>query len=244
MSFQPTDPLPDCMRILIVVAHPDDADFGAAGTVAIWAAEGHHVHYCICTNGDAGGFDPEVARHEIPLIRQDEQRAAARALGADPDNITFLGYPDGQLTSSLELRRDITRVIRKVRPHRVVTQSPERNYDFIYASHPDHMAAGEATLCAVYPDARNPFAYAELGLQDWAVSETWLMSYDQPNHAVDISDTFDAKVRALLAHESQTGHIGEAKLREMLGTMAAIASERCNDCTSTLVEPFRVINTR
>src|SRR5437870_2619747 len=110
-------------RILVVTAHPDDVDFGAAGTVATWTDKGIEVAYCIVTDGDAGGFDPGVPRSDIPAIRRAEQEAAAKQVGVD--DVTFLGYPDGRLEVSIELRRDIARVIRRVRPQRVVTQSPE-----------------------------------------------------------------------------------------------------------------------
>ena len=146
-------------RILIVTAHPDDVDFGSAGSVATWTDKGIDVAYCICTSGDAGGFD-DTPRHEMGPLREAEQRAAAAAVGVT--DVRFLGYPDGRLTPSLDLRRDISRVIRQVRPQRVLTSSPERFWDRIGASHPDHMTVGEATLRAVYPDARNPFAHPEL----------------------------------------------------------------------------------
>jgi LmbE family N-acetylglucosaminyl deacetylase len=195
---------PDVDCVLVVTAHPDDVDFGAAGSVATWTEQGIRVAYCIVTDGDAGGFDPAVPRTEIGGIRRAEQMAAAGCVGVT--DVRFLGYPDGRLESSIELRRDISRVIREVRPQRVVTQSPDRNYNRIYASHPDHLAAGEATLCAVYPDARNPFAHLELaaeGLEAWTVREVWLMAGSHPDVHVDITDVIDRKVKALLSHASQ-----------------------------------------
>jgi LmbE family N-acetylglucosaminyl deacetylase len=144
-------------RVLAVMAHPDDVDFGAAGTIRAWTDAGIEVTYCLITNGDAGGFDPAVPRSEIPAIRQAEQRAAGAVLGVT--DVRFLGYRDGELSVSHELRRDISRVIRQVRPDRMLIQSPERNWRRIQASHPDHLAAGEAAIQAVYPDARNPFAH-------------------------------------------------------------------------------------
>ena len=191
-------------RALVVTAHPDDVDFGAAGTVATWTDAGIKVSYCIVTNGDAGGFDPDVPRDQIAPIRQAEQRAAAAEVGVN--DVVFLGYADGRLAVTLDLRRDISRVIRQVRPQRMVVQSPQRNLARIPASHPDHLAAGEAALCAIYPDARNPFAYPELleeGLEAWSVPETWIMSTERPNHYVDVTDAYDRKVAALRAHESQ-----------------------------------------
>jgi len=156
-------PAEQITRALVVVAHPDDVDFGAAGTVATWTDAGIAVTYCIATDGDAGGFDPDVPRAQIPAIRRAEQEAAAKAVGVS--DVVFLGYPDGRLQASIELRRDIARVIRRVRPQRVLCSSPERNRQRIHPSHPDHLAAGEAALCAVYPDARNSFAHPELAVE-------------------------------------------------------------------------------
>jgi LmbE family N-acetylglucosaminyl deacetylase len=191
-------------RALCVMAHPDDVDFGSAGTVAAWVKQGIEVSYCLVTDGDAGGFDPDVPRSQIAGIRRAEQTAAAEEVGVT--DLTFLGYPDGRLVASLDLRRDISRVIRQKRPDRVLCQSPERNYQRIFASHPDHLAAGEATLCAVYPDSRNPFTFTELmdeGLEPWTVREVWMGSFSAPNRYVDISDTIDRKLAALRRHESQ-----------------------------------------
>lgn len=197
-------------RILVVTAHPDDVDFGAAGTVAQWADEGAEIHYGICTNGDAGGFDPAVPREEIPRIRQGEQRDAAALLGVG--DVHFLGYPDGDLEVTQDLRRDISRLIRLVRPHRMLIQSPERNWQRIPASHPDHLAAGEAAMRAIYPDARNPFAHPQLmaeGLSDWVVNEIWVMGGPHNNHWVDITDVYDRKLAAIRAHASQVAHLPE-----------------------------------
>jgi LmbE family N-acetylglucosaminyl deacetylase len=196
-------------RVLVVTAHPDDVDFGSAGAVAAFTAAGVEVTYCIVTNGDAGGSDREMSRADMANLRQDEQRAAAAVVGVS--DVRFLGHPDGMVQATIELRRDISRVIRQVRPERVITQSPERNWDFIFASHPDHLAAGEAAVCAVYPDARNPFAHPELldveGLEPWTVNELWLMGPAGVGAgiAVDTSATVERKVAALLSHKSQIG---------------------------------------
>jgi LmbE family N-acetylglucosaminyl deacetylase len=184
------------------MAHPDDVDFGSAGTVALWTDEGIEVTYCIITDGDAGGFDPAVPRSEIGAIRRAEQQAAAKEVGVC--DVRFLGYPDGRLSVSLDLRRDIARVIREVRPQRVICQSPQRNMLRIPSSHPDHLAAGEATLCAIYPDARNPFAFPELAdLEAWSVAETWVAGMERNNRYVDVTDVWDRKMAALRAHASQ-----------------------------------------
>ena len=212
-------------RILVVAAHPDDVDFGMAGTIATWTDAGAEVMYCILTNGDAGGSDPSVSRPDMAALRQAEQIAAAKCVGVT--DVRFLGYPDGRLEPSLDLRRDIARVIRQVRPDRVACQSPERNYARIPASHPDHRAAGSATLDAVYPDARNPFAFPELaaeGLQAWIVHDVWITGGPQPTRFVDVTDTFDRKLAALRAHESQTAHMDDLEefLRTMLGRTATM----------------------
>lgn len=191
-------------RILVVTAHPDDVDFGVAGSVAVWTEQGIDVSYCIVTNGEAGGSDATITREEMAAIRQAEQTAAGACVGVT--DITFLGHPDGSVEASIALRRDISRVIRQVRPQRVVCQSPERNFQRIYASHPDHLAAGEAALCAVYPDARNQFAHTTLlddGLEPWSVPEVWMMVGGRQDVHVDTTETIDRKIKALLCHTSQ-----------------------------------------
>lgn len=231
-------------RVLVVTAHPDDVDFGAAGTVASWTKSGTEVAYCVCTSGDAGGFD-ETPRERMRILREEEQRAAAAAVGVS--DVTFLGYPDGRLAPSLELRRDISREIRRFRPGRVLTQSPEIFWQRIIASHPDHRAAGEATLAAVYPDARNPFAHPELledeGLEAWTVPELWLMAapLERINHFVDVTDTFDAKVSALRAHRSQTGHMDG--LDDMLRSWLVMVANRGGLPDGRLAEAFQVVDT-
>jgi LmbE family N-acetylglucosaminyl deacetylase len=196
-------------RVLVVTAHPDDVDFGSAGTVAAFTAAGIDVTYCIVTNGDAGGSDRVMPRGEMAALRQEEQRAAAAQVGVT--DVRFLGHPDGRVQATLDLRRDISRVIREVRAERVITQSPERNWEFIFASHPDHLAAGEAAVCAVYPDARNPFAHPELleveGLEPWTVHELWIMGPGgaQASIAVETTATVERKVAALMCHKSQMG---------------------------------------
>jgi LmbE family N-acetylglucosaminyl deacetylase len=192
-------------RVLFVTAHPDDVDFGTAGTVAAFTKAGLEVTYCIATNGDAGGSDRSMSRSDMAALRQREQRAAAAEVGVT--DVRFLGHPDGCLQPTLELRRDISRVIRQVTPGRVVTQSPERRWDFIFASHPDHLALGEAAVCAVYPDARNPFAHTELlndeGLEPWTVNELWIGGVPDVNVAVETTSTIGQKVAALRCHKSQ-----------------------------------------
>lgn len=228
-------------RVLVVTAHPDDVDYDAAGTVAGWTAAGVEVAYCIATHGDAGGFD-DTPRSAVPALRETEQRTAAAEVGVR--DITFLGYPDGRLTVTYELRRDITRQIRRVRPQLVLTSSPERNYRRVTSSHPDHFAVGEATLAAVYPDARNPFAHRELltreRLSAWSVPEVWLMGGPSDDHWVDVTDTFDRKLAALGAHASQVPHVD---VENLLRGRAAAAAAEAGLPAGRLAEPFRIVVT-
>lgn len=230
-------------RVLCVLAHPDDVDFGSAGTVAGWTEAGIEVSYLIVTDGDGGGFDPAVDRRDIPAIRQAEQRAAAKAVGVS--DVTFLGYPDGRVEVSYDLRRDIARHIRRVRPQRVLTSTPERNYARIGISHPDHMAVGEATLFAVYPDARNPFAHPELladeGLVDWKVAEVWLGGDAQADHFADVTKLLDRKLDAIRCHESQLPMVD--KLEETVRSWLADNAARGGLPEGSYAEVFRVINT-
>lgn len=241
-SPPPARVLDDVARALVVTAHPDDVDFGAGGTVATWTAAGIEVAYCIVTSGDAGGFD-DTPRAEMAPLREREQRAAAAELGVH--DVEFLGYPDGRLASSLELRRDISRAIRRVRPDRVLTQSPEIWWRRLGASHPDHRAVGEATVAAVYPDARNPFAHPELladeGLDAWTVRELWLMAApdERVDHLVDITDTLPRKVSALRAHASQTGHMDD--LEDRMRTWHTSWAQRRGWPDGRLAEAFQVV---
>src|SRR5215472_7462819 len=230
-------------RILVVSAHPDDVDFGSAGTVAGWTDGGIDVVYCVVTDGAAGGSDPSVSRSEMVTIRQAEQLAAAKCVGVS--DVRFLGYPDGQLEPTLALRKDLTRVIRQVRPDRLICQSPERNYDRLPVSHPDHRAAGSAAIDAVYPDARNPFAFPDLaadeGLEAWTVREIWISGGAQPSHFVDVTDNFHRKVAALRAHDSQVGGMDglEDFVRGWLSRNAAMGGLP----EGRLAEAFQVLDT-
>jgi LmbE family N-acetylglucosaminyl deacetylase len=235
-------PLSDVRRVLVVFAHPDDVDFGAAGTISHWTDEDIDVTYLLVTRGDAGGFD-DTPRADVPRIRENEQRAAAKVVGVS--QVEFLdGYADGTLTPSLALRRDITAAIRRLRPDRVLTHSPLRRWERIAGpSHPDHLAVGEATTCAIYPDARNRFAFPELagaGLEPWIVREVWYQGGPNPDHAVDITDHYPRKLAALRAHASQTAHMDlEAWLRDRLVAMA----ESAGLPDGRLAEAFTVLRT-
>jgi LmbE family N-acetylglucosaminyl deacetylase len=233
----------DIKSVLVVTAHPDDIDFGGAGTVAKLVDAGAEVVYCLVTDGDAGGFDREVGNGEMAVARRAEQMAAARCVGVE--DIRFLGYRDGMVEQSLGLRRDIARVIRQVRPDLVLTSTPERNYARLGPSHPDHRAVGGATLDAVYPDARNPYAFPELlsdeGLDAWIVREVWLMGTMTPNRYVDVTATVDRKIEALRAHESQTAHMEDLDgfVRSWLARNAATAGLP----EGTFAEAFQAVET-
>jgi LmbE family N-acetylglucosaminyl deacetylase len=230
-------------RILVVTAHPDDVDFGVAGSVAHWTDAGIDVAYCIITNGEAGGFDDTIPRSTMAEIRQSEQRAAAKVVGVT--DLTFLGYPDGRLMTTIELRRDISRVIRQVRPQRVVCQPPERNYVSVYASHPDHLAAGDAALAAVYPDARNPFAHPELaaeGYEAHAAREVWMMGAPSGGgQVVDITDQVERKIAALLCHGSQLPD--PSRIEPLVRTWAAAIAAEGGLPEGRLAESFQVVET-
>lgn len=213
---------------LVVVAHPDDAEFMAAGTVAAWVADGWDVHYVICTDASGGGPDDAEdvspqARQAMSAVRKREQRAACDVLGAK--EIFFLDYPDGQLQPSMTLRCDIVRVLRTVQPTRVICQSPDRNWTPGYrigAYHPDHLAAGVATISALYPASQNGWDFPELlaeGLKPHKVSEVYFSGAPISNFAVDISAVIDQKFAALRAHTSQLAdHFDELEAQVRIWT--------------------------
>ena len=233
-----TDTVP--ARALVIGAHPDDADYGAGGLIATWTAAGCEVTVVCVTDGDSGGFDAEVARADVPEIRREEQRAAAAALGVG--ECVFLGRADGWVEVDRALRLELARTIRRVRPEVVVTHSPERNYRFVYLYHPDHLATGAAALAAVYPDARNAFAFPELDLEPWEVSQVWQFGGPEDDVAVDVTDAFPAKVAACSAHDSQTPMLNgsvEEQLREDLGRTA----REHGLPEGRLAEAFRVVET-
>ncbi|MDN3481048.1 PIG-L deacetylase family protein [Arthrobacter sp. APC 3897] len=207
-------------RVLAFAAHPDDIDFGAAGTVAGWTAAGAEVTYCIMTAGDAGGFEPGD-RSKVTELRSSEQQAAAKLAGVW--DIRFLGERDGFLAVTHEVVEQVVALIREVRPDVVLSMHPERNWNRIQASHPDHLACGEIVTRAVYPAAENPFAFprlAEQGLEAFKVP--WLWFYGAPrereNHAVDISALVETKLAAIRVHASQHPDIAgmEAAVQSML----------------------------
>lgn len=201
-------------KILGVAAHPDDLDFVAAGSMAQWAADGADVSYLILTDGGQGTSDREMSASRLIERRREEQRAAGKVLGIK--EVLFLDFPDGGLENSLDLRRNVVRAIRRLRPDMVVTMDPSE----LYAAgrgiinHPDHRAAGQAVLDAVYPFARDHLAFPELlaeGLEPYKVQTVLLDNFERQNFAVDISDSLDKKLLALQAHESQMPDFGQTK---------------------------------
>ena len=229
-------------RVLVVVAHPDDIDFGIAGTAAVLTSAGCDVVYALCTSGEAG-IPEEMDRAELKELRESEQRAAAAAVGVT--DVRFLGMPDGHLEYNLELRAAISRVIRQVKPDVVISQSPERRYDRIFGSHPDHLATAEATIAAIYPDARNPHAHVHLlaeGHEPHAVNWLWVMGGPEPDLAVDITPQFDRKVKALSSHSSQVAWIED--VHGFLGNWARDTSKRYGlEDQAEFVEVFQKVKT-
>jgi LmbE family N-acetylglucosaminyl deacetylase len=203
-------------RILVVVAHPDDAEFGCGGSVARWSAEDRQVAYVIVTSGNRGSEDPAMTPERLAVVREEEQRAAAERLGVA--EVVFLGYPDGELEDTREARRDVVREIRRLRPERLVTQSPFPTLN-PYSGHRDHRHAGRLAVDAVYPYARDRLHFPELGaagLSPHKVREVYLMGHPEPDVVVDITETMERKLEALRCHASQFRDFGvvEARVRE------------------------------
>ncbi len=191
-------------RALVVAAHPDDAEFGCAGTVALWSRNGWEFYYLICTDGSKGSNDPGMVPERLIATRRQEQREAAELLWVK--EVFFLDYVDGEVTYSRELVRDIVRYIRLLRPDAVFTHEPAQIIASRAINHPDHRAVGEATLDAVYPMARTRPAYPDLvaeGLEPHRVSDVYLWNSSEPNFEVDITDVLELKIQALLCHRSQ-----------------------------------------
>ncbi len=200
--------------VMVVTAHPDDAEFGVAGTVARWTRQGKQVVYIVCTNGDKGTSNRSVRPDELAEIRKKEQKAAAKTLGVQ--EVIFLGYPDQELEDTPEFRKQIVRLIRIYRPKTVVTSDPYRRYLW----HRDHRIAGQVTLDAVFPYARDHLAYPDFleeGLEPHKVEEMLFWAAEDINYRSDITDTFHLKIAALRCHESQVeGFPNRASLEDWL----------------------------
>ena len=189
-------------RVMVVTAHPDDAEFGAGGTVARFAQQGCEITYVLVTNGNKGSGDRSMTAERLAIIREEEQRNAARALGVE--RVQFLGYPDGELEDTRDLRRDISREIRRWRPDLIITQNPHRTYH-LGISHRDHRITGGVVLDCFYPLARDHMAFPELmpEFEPHKVREIYVMQWENPHLVVDITDTMDLKLKALACHLSQ-----------------------------------------
>jgi LmbE family N-acetylglucosaminyl deacetylase len=203
-------------RVLVVTAHPDDPEFGAGGTVARLTAEGKHVVYCIVTNGDKGSSDRTMAPERLALVREEEQRNAARVLGVE--TVEFLGFPDCELEDTRASRMAVTAAIRLHRPDLIITQNPRRTRN-LGASHRDHRVTAGIVLDCVYPLARDHLAFPELlarGLEPHKVNEVHTMAWEDPEHVMDISATMDLKLKALACHVSQLPDMApvERRVRE------------------------------
>jgi LmbE family N-acetylglucosaminyl deacetylase len=223
---------------LVFVAHPDDADFLAAGTLAKWAREGWEIRLVIATDGSKGSDDPEMLPERLIPLRQAEQRAASAVVGLA--EVIFLGHEDGMLEDGPRLRREFTRLIRLYRPERVVTMDPTvRWHGSGYINHPDHIAAGSATLSAVSLYARNRPSFRDLlaeGLEPHVVRELYLGSSIDANVWVDIGATLDQKIAALCEHKSQIGQDG---LADMIREWARGAAKAAKNPAIEFAEDFR-----
>ncbi|MGP7814093.1 PIG-L deacetylase family protein [Glutamicibacter soli] len=229
-------------RVLAFAAHPDDLDFGAAGTIAALTAAGVEVQYCIMTDGDAGGFD-ERDPQETARLRHLEQTVAASKVGVS--TVHFLGERDGFLEPTHEVIRKVVRLIRQLRPTIVMAMHPERNWDRIQRSHPDHLACGEAVTRAIYPAVENPFAYPELvsdeGLNAYKVPWLWLYGAprERENGFVDITKFFEQKMDALRAHFTQ--HPDVASMERFVEHQCRTNAERGGLPAEALAESFHLV---
>jgi len=197
-------------RALVVAAHPDDSEFGVGGTAALWSKNGWEFYYLICTDGSKGSEDPAMTPEKLVPLRREEQRAAARVLGVK--EVFFLDYVDGELDYTRTLMRDVVRYIRKLKPYAVFTHDTDQITRNLFVNHPDHRHAGEVTIDAVYPMARNRPTFPELlkeGLEPYSVKELYLWTASETNFDVDITETFETKVEALRQHASQFENFDE-----------------------------------
>ena len=203
----------DKSEIMVIAAHPDDAEFGSAGSVAQWTREGRRVVYVVCTSGDKGTEDPDITPQQLAKIREKEQTAAAAVLGVS--DVVFLRYPDQGLEDTPDFRKTIVRQIRTYKPEMIVTPDPYRRYIW----HRDHRITGQVTLDAVFPYARNLPAYPDLieeGLMPHKVQKILFFGAEDVNLRIDITETFDLKLAALRCHKSQIDQLGIPDLEKWL----------------------------
>jgi LmbE family N-acetylglucosaminyl deacetylase len=209
---------------MVITAHPDDPEFGAGGTIAKLAKEGREVTYVIVTNGNKGSSDRAITPERLARIREEEQWSAARTLGVE--RVEFLGYEDGEVEDTRQLRLDITRQIRRWRPSLIIAQSPNRTYTNFHAWHRDHRITGGVVLDCVYPLARDHLSFPELLVEcePYRVREVYLIQWEQPQLLVDITDTIDLKLKAITRHASQVGDFNalEARLRQRFAALGKL----------------------
>ena len=218
--------------ILTIIAHPDDAEFGAAGSIAAWTAEGKTVVYVVCTGGGKGTTDREVSPADLERVRQQEQRAAASVLGVS--EVVFLGMEDQGLEDTREFRETLVRLIRRYRPETVISSDPYRRYLW----HRDHRIVGQVVMDALFPYARDHLAYPDLleeGLEPHKVKEALFFGTDEVNHWIDISDTFEIKLEALICHATQ---IRELKVDNLESWLRARCRRLAEGSDFTLAEAF------
>lgn len=224
------------LRVLAIAAHPDDLEFGVAGTIALWADQGAEITWVMVTNGAAGNNEPGADLAALRLTRREETLASAAICGVK--DVRFLDYADGTLTPSLELRKDLTRIIREVRPNRVILQDPTQVFvGNFYINHPDHRASGEAALYAVFPSAGTRPIFPELlveGYEPHDVDELWIDLTEKPDTWVDITTTMDRKIAALLCHKSQVGE-------DVVPMIKQWAADAGKDQGYAFAEGFRVM---
>lgn len=224
-------------RALVVAAHPDDSEFGAAGTAHLWTQDGWEFYYLILTDGSKGSEDPEMTPARLTPLRREEQRDAARVLGVK--EVFFLDYVDGELRYQPDLMREVVRYIRKLRPYAVFTHDPNQIVHNLFINHPDHRCAGEVALDAVYPMARNRPSFPELlaeGLEPHSVKEVYLWTASEINFEVDITDALELKFEALRQHRSQMGEM--EGMEERLKQYWSAANGRYVERFRRIVLPF------
>lgn len=211
-------------RVLVIIPHPDDAEFWCAGTVSKWTAEGASVHYVLCTDGGKGTSDPEMTSEELSVIREREQQDAAHILGVQ--EVVLLHHPDGELEDDQDFRKQIVREIRRVQPELVLSPEPYRKN---LAWHRDHRIAGQVTLDAVFPCARDHLHFKELwekeGLEPHKTGTVLFWGAEQPDTHIDIGDSIDAKVKAVMAHQSQMWSHSEGEIVQFVKEWATKAGE-------------------
>ncbi|MDQ6670531.1 MAG: PIG-L family deacetylase [Chloroflexota bacterium] len=233
--------MPEGNRVLVVMAHPDDAEFGCGGTIARWASAGKEINYVLCTSGDKGSSDPDVIPYRLAQTRRSEQINAAHALGAR--DVAFLSYEDGTLTNTIALRRDIVREIRRFQPDAVICQDPTMRFGGNrYINHPDHRAAGDACLDAVYPSARDPHVFPELLIEEFLphkVREVFMSTSQGADIWIDITDCFERKLEGLRQHKSQVGDRMEPMAERIRDRSRQVA--KLNNLPFELAEGYRYL---